>query len=131
MAERSVESSLPLKKKRLSLSLKRRKDGFAKISENEVEECKKKFTCKNTDRSQTWAYCVFKAWLENQLSSDLDEQVTLYEESDLYSEDAEKVCAMLCTFIAEARQQNGSPYSPKSLLQLVTNLQSYALKIDA
>ena len=102
--------------------LKRRKDRFVKVPENEVEECKKKPTCKNTDRLQTWAYCVFKAWLENQRSSDLDEQVTLYEESDLYSEDAEKVCAMLCTFIDEARQQNGSPYSPKSLLQLVTKL---------
>ena len=87
--------------------------------------------CKNTDRLQTWAYCVFKEWLENQQSSDLDEQVTLYEESHLYSEDAEKVCAMLYTLIAKERQQNGSPYSPKSLLQLVSNLQSYALKIDA
>ena len=89
------------------------------------------YTCKNTDRSQTWVYCVFKEWLENQQHSDLDEQVTLYEESHLYSKDAEKVCTMLYTLKAKERHQNGWPYSPKSLLQLVTNLQSYALKIDA
>ena len=51
MAEITVESSPPLKKKRLSLSLKTRKDRFAKLPENEVEEYKKKPTCKNTDRS--------------------------------------------------------------------------------
>ena len=65
-----------------------------KISENEVEECKKKPTCKNTDRLQMWAYCVFKVWLENQQSSELDEQVTLYEKSDLYS-DYDKKCIIM------------------------------------
>ena len=35
---------------------------------------------------------------------------------------------MMCKFIIEVRQRNGSPYSPKTLWQLATNLQSYALK---
>ena len=37
-------------------------------------------------------------------------------------------------FIAEAKQCSGKPYSPKSLLQLLINLQSYAtsgLRFDA
>ena len=35
---------------------------------------------------------------------------------------------MMCKFIIEARQHNGNPSCPKTLLQLATNLQSYALK---
>ena len=33
---------------------------------------------------------------------------------------------MLCKFIVEAKQRSGEPYSPKTLLQLLVNLQSYA-----
>lgn len=60
---------------------------------------------------------VFHEWLKDRGSD------TQYTESDLWSEDAEKVCEMLSKFIAEARQTNGEPYSPKTLLQLMTNLQ--------
>ena len=49
----------------LSLSLKSRKDCFVKVPDKEMEECKKNRTCNNTDKSQLWAYCVLKAWLEN------------------------------------------------------------------
>ena len=49
----------PMKKKRLSLSLKRKgnndeqKNSLAKLSEFALEACKKKPSCKNTDRSQS------------------------------------------------------------------------------
>ena len=52
---------------------------------------------------------VFHEWLKDRGSD------TQYTESDLWSEDAEKVCEMLSKFIAEARQTNGEPYSPKTL----------------
>ena len=32
----------------------------------------------------------------------------------------------MCKFVAKARQRNGEPYSPKTLLQLSSNLQSWA-----
>ena len=107
------------------------KDRFARLSEIELEECKKKHGCKNTDKSQLWTFCVFEAWIENQCGSEPDDDQIRYKESDLYAEDAKRVCSMLCKFIVEARHWNGSPYSPKMLLQLAINLQSYALKVKA
>ena len=57
--------------KNITLSLLKRKgktneqkDRFARLSEIELEECKKKPGCKNTDKSQLWAFCVFEAWIE-------------------------------------------------------------------
>ena len=134
---RADYSPPPIKKRRLSPSLKRKgktneqKDRFARLSEIELEECKKKHGCKNTDKSQLWAFCVFEAWIENQCGSEPDDDQIRYKKSDLYAEDAKRVCSMLCKFIVEARQRNGSPYSPKTLLQLAINLQSYALKVKA
>lgn len=126
MAEMSGSTPPPPKKKRLSLSLKeRRKERFAKVTMEEVEACKKKPSCKNTDKSQLWAFCVFQSWISNQGNSDNEIQ---YDESDLFVDDSERVCSMMCKFIIEARQRNGNPYCPKTLLQLATNLQSYALK---
>ena len=34
---------------------------------------------------------------------------------------------MLCRFVIEARQRSGKPYSPKSILQMMINLQSCAI----
>ena len=109
------------------------KDRFARLSEIELEERKKKPGCKNTDKSQLWAFCVFEAWIENQCGSEPDDDQIRYKESDLYAEDTKRACSMLCKFIVEARQRNVSPYtcSPKMLLQLAINLQSHALKVKA
>ncbi len=37
-------------------------------------------------------------------------------------------CDILCKFIAECRQKNGTPYSPKTILQLSNSLQSHAVQ---
>ena len=119
------------KKKRPSLSLRKKrpldmcnegvepssKKRFLDVSKAELDIRKKKPIAKNTERAHEWAMKVFHEWLKDRGSD------TPYTESDLWSEDAEKVCDMLCKFIAEARQTNGEPYSPKTLLQLMTNLQ--------
>ena len=104
-----------LKQKRPSLSLGKRR--FSKVSEAELSNCKKKPTSANTERAHQWALRVFEEWV----CTDPNAEV-----SDLWSEDAEKVCHLLSKFAAEARQFNGKPYTPKTLLQLMTNLQSQA-----
>ena len=104
-----------LKQKRPSLSLGKRR--FSKVSEAELSICKKKPTSANTERAHQWALRVFEEWV----CTDPNAEV-----SDLWSEDAEKVCHLLSKFAAEARQFNGKPYTPKTLLQLMTNLQSQA-----
>ena len=129
MAEKGESSEAARKKKRLSLSLKRRKEGnsasplkkrFAKTSDQEMQSLKVKPMSKNTERSQRWALNVFKEWVR---SNDWPE----VEVERLWNEaDSKKVCEMLCRFIVEAKQRSGEPYCPKTLLQLLINLQSYA-----
>ena len=50
-------------------------------------------------------------------------------ESDLWCEDSDKLCEMLSKFIAEARQSSGEAYTPKTLLQLMNNLQAFEYTI--
>ena len=142
MAECQESEIILSKKKRLSLSLRRKplsekpviEQGyepptkrFVETCDNEVHLSKKKPSCKKTERSQLWAFNVFKEWLKFHASGESEEPVVEYVEADLFSEDAEKVCAIMCKCVLEARQQNGNHYSPKTLLQLSTNLQSWAL----
>ena len=128
MAESRETNGTPREKKRLSLSLKRRKGDdsasssskrFSSSSDQELETLKMKPVSKNTKRSQAWALNVFKEWMNGS---------KLEKEADfLWCEaDKEQVCDLLCKFIAEAKQCSGEPYSPKTLLQLLVNLQSYA-----
>ena len=88
---------------------------------------KKTPMCKNTERCHLWAFNIFKEWIKFHASNDKRKPADIYIEADLYSENPQKVCAMMCEFITEARQQNGEHYSPITLLQLPTNLQSCTL----
>ena len=74
MAEKGESSEAARKKKRLSLSLKRRKEEnsasplkkrFAKTSDQEMQSLKVKPMSKNTERSQRWALNVFKEWVRS------------------------------------------------------------------
>ena len=129
-----VQEKADYRGKILSLSLSRRKrkessleeeeatKRFAQASNDELECFKKKPTSKNTQHSQLWSFNVYKEWLN---SREEDDSKCVVE--DLWSSDAKKVCNMLCRFVVEARQRSGEPYSPKTILQMMINLQSYAL----
>ena len=74
MAEKGESSEAARKKKRLSLSLKSRKEEnsasplkkrFAKTSDQEMQSLKVKPMSKNTERSQRWALNVFKEWVRS------------------------------------------------------------------
>lgn len=73
---------------------------------------------KNMQRSQTWVLNVLKEWLNG---DELDMEVEFVE-----SNWEGKSFWWLCKFIAEAKQRSVELYSPKTLLQLLVNLQSYA-----
>lgn len=73
----------------------------------------------NTEQSQAWAQNVFKPWM-NGSKLEIEAAFLLCEANK------KKVCKELCKFIAKAKQRSEEPYSPKTLLQLLINLQSYA-----
>ena len=132
MAEKENEPISGQKKKRKSLSLRKRSKSsaelpskrFQEIPRDDLESFKQKVLCKNTEKSQTWALLVFCNWLQYHNECDEAER---YTEEDLVSEDSKKVCNMMCKIVVECRQKNGSPYSPKNIVQLSSNLQSLAL----
>ena len=64
---------------------------------------KKKPSCKNTERCHLWAVNVFGEWIKFNSSKGDGEK---YVEEDLYCDDANKVCFIMCRFVTEARQRN-------------------------
>ena len=108
---------------------------FVHTSPTRLELSKSKMPSKNTVRAHQWALKVFQEWLKfvkvgssSGESSNDEGSAGGYQEDSLWSEsqNAPMVCKMLCQFVSEARQGNGRPYTPKTMLQLLTNLQSVA-----
>ena len=70
-------------------------------------------------------------WVVNTLQDWIEHSATCSTAQDLWRGDQpEKVCTMLSRFCMEVKKQNGSPYTPKSLLQLLVNLQNHARSIN-
>ena len=73
---------------------------------------------------------LFEDWVSHVNSYHEEEAEHCYSVTDLWSqEDPSKVSEMLC-FCLEFKQQNGNSYTPKSLLQILINLQNYARSKD-
>ena len=111
ISEYSLALSLSLSKTRAS------KKRFSEVSSDELEGFQKKIRCHNTERAHQWAFKVYSDWISG---------VSEYSLADLWCENEEKVCNLLSKFVAEARRSNGSFYTPKTLVQLLSNLQSAA-----
>ena len=127
----------PNKKKRLSLSLPKRKQlpptttsgsRFDTTSHDDLEVFSKKFVPKNTSVALNWAFRIFSHWVDH--SQGINGRN--YKPEDLWlCRDAESFCEMMSLFCLEVKQKNGNPYTPKSILQILTNLQSYAHSQDS
>ena len=131
----------PTKKKRLSLSVSKRKKEiealeesvskkprFESSSASEIESASKKFVPKNTSTSLKLAYNIFCQWIEHN-NRTISRQ---YSNQDLwFNQDAESLVTMLSQFCLEVRQCNGKPYTPKSILQILSNLQNYSRTMDS
>ena len=116
--------SPPKKKRRVSLSLSKGKNRFSTASSEELETASIKFVPKNTTTAINWAFRIFSDW--TQQSGDENYQ----PESLWMLRDSEKFATMMSQFCLEVKQQNGKPYTPKSLLQILINLQNYARTKD-
>ena len=118
-------NSPPEKKRRLSLS-KKPDSRFVFASTEALEIASKKAIPKNTTVALNWAVRLFEAWID--FANKEEEQFCV---EDLWSnKDASKLATMLSRFCLEVKQQNGNPYTPKSVLQILINLQNYARAKD-
>jgi hypothetical protein len=125
---KDMRTQVLARKKRLSLSLtkncQRKQDMFKVCSTEELNLASKKQVPKHTVTSLSWAYQAFEQWIKQ--SSTISGRT--YKIEDLWAnEDPVQLCEMLSCFCLEVKQKNGDSYTPKSVLQLLINLQKYAL----
>uniref|UniRef100_A0A1X7ULR8 ZMYM2-like/QRICH1 C-terminal domain-containing protein n=1 Tax=Amphimedon queenslandica TaxID=400682 RepID=A0A1X7ULR8_AMPQE len=110
------------KKRRLSLSLGKGKQRFSVASSEELEHASNQICVpKNTTTAINWAFRLLSDWSEQ----------SSYQPELLWTlRDPEKFLTMMSQFCLEVKQQNGRPYTLKSLLQILINLQNYARTKD-
>ena len=122
-----MNSGLPEKKRRLSLSLSKKSERFTVCSSEDLQRASKKAVPKNTTVAINWAFRLFEDWVSH--SNELEGHC--YSVEDLLShDDSAKVSEILSLFCLDIKQQNGKPYTPKSVLQILVNLQNYAREKD-
>ena len=109
------EEKPPPKKRRLSLSLKGNR--FARVSSESITSAKDGFVPANTDRSNNWAVTNFESWRTAHGSS--------FPTDILLTDDPSALCNCLCQYVMETRKQNGQPYPPKTIFNLLSGLQRY------
>ena len=119
------DSNSPCKmKRRISLSLSKGKKRFDVSSTDELESASVKFV---TTFAINWAFRIFDEWVRH--SGEIEG--CSYKSEDLWLlRDPEFFAKMMSQFCLEVKQQNGSSYTPKSLLQILINLQKYARSQD-
>ena len=118
MAEKENESAG--KKRQLSLSLKANR--FKKVSKVDLSGARKGFVPDNTARSNRWAIGNFETWLN--CHRDSNEKST-FEDDVLLTDDSQLLCSCLCTYVMETRKENGDPYPPKTIYNLLAGVQRY------
>ena len=69
-----------------------------------------------------WAWNIFSEWVAHSIGMGQE----FKPEDLLLTKDANSLSTMLSTFCLEVKQRSGDPYTPKSSLQILTNLQNYA-----
>ena len=100
----------PLKKRRLSLSLKR-KHRFQAASDNDLAKLSKPQVAKNTDVSKRWAIKNFTDWYQDYNARNPEELCPKEVISPKFS--SALLNTWLCIFISETRNQNGEQYPPR------------------
>jgi hypothetical protein len=117
MAFTMEEDQPPSKKRRLSLSLKRKKtddtsDRFKMVTDCEVQEAAKGVVPSNTKKTNQWAIQNFDQWATVRSSKFPDDPVP----SDILScNDPDLLCKWLSRYVMETRQQTGKPYPPSTI----------------
>ena len=99
----------------------RKKTRFSKpTTDNEMAILSKGFVPSNTIKNTTWAFKVFLDWRAERNSTEEEEQCP----RDLFDNPSVSIINYwLCRFVTEVRRQDGNPYPPKTIQQLLAGLQ--------
>ena len=114
----SLAQAVPPKKRRPSLSLKKR---FGKpVDDQELAEAAKGVTPLNTKQCNDWALRNLSSWIASRNEANPSSPVP---EDLLSCTDASIVCKWLCCFVQETRKENGEQYPASSLRSLLAAFQ--------
>ena len=94
---------------------------FASVPTADVTASKEPIVVKNTEKATAWAVGVFTSWIKEQ--NERSEEKCPVEV--LCSGDDAVLCHWLCVFVKEARRVDGTPYTPRSLSQILSGLQRF------
>ena len=124
-SDADFENIEPNRKKKC-LSLKRSKksvEGRFKMSSSpEIAKAKKGFIPANTQRSTNWAVRTFETWRKQR---NAQSPGSVCPDDILLLDDTTTLCHWLCVFCKEARREDGEPYAPRSITQLLSGIQRY------
>ena len=124
-SDADFENIEPNRKKKC-LSLKRSKksvEGRFKMSSSpEIAKAKKGFIPANTQRSTNWAVHTFEMCRKQR---NVQSPGSVCPDDILLLDDTATLCHWLCVFCKEARREDGEPYTPRSITQLLSGIQRY------
>ena len=114
------------KQKKKCLSLKKGKksveERFKMSSSPEIAKAKKGFVPANTKRSTNWAVRTFETWRRQR---NAQRPKSICPDDILLQDDTAALCHWLCVFCKEARREDGEPYTPRSITQLLSGIQRH------
>ena len=84
----------------------------------------KGFTPANTQRNTAWAMRVFQEWKAERSKGDAEK----CPEDLLDNPDIQNLNYWLSRFVTEVRKQDGQPYPPRTIHQILAGLQRYMLE---
>ena len=105
------DENVPLKKKRLSLSLKKPHRFGPCVTEEEQAVAAKGVVPVNTKVANDWAMRSLQQWMDNRRSSG-EEPVP---DDLLHCMDPKVVCKWVCIFVQETRKEDGEEYPPSTI----------------
>ena len=111
------EEGAPQAKRKKSLKLQRPRFNFT--TAEDVQAAQKGFVPDNTARATAWAMRVFRTWQAERNRSHPDDQCP---ENVLIDGNSDDICHWLSFFCKEARKVNGEPYTPRTIMQILSGL---------
>ena len=93
-------------------------------SSPEIAKAKKGFVPANTQRSPNWAIRTFETWRKQR---NAQSPGSVCPDDILLLDDTATLCHWSCVFCKEARREDGEPYTPRSITQLLSGIQRYII----
>jgi hypothetical protein len=99
---------------------------FCKVSDDDMAKISKEFVPTNTKKNTDWAVSCFREWRSARNTTEVEGE-RLCPEDLLENPVTDDLDHWLAWFVVELRNQQGRPYAPRSIHQILCGLQHYML----